>query len=129
MNTRFSLRLAALLILPILLSAAVPAGAAQAADFSISVANITMITKPPTCEARATKKRMTSGGTLSIVWKSDDADHMESLIRGGSTWPANGRERVSIAVAGKHVFPLTFTGPGGTVTCPVTVFVHPKKVR
>jgi len=123
------LRITALLILPFLLSAAVPVGTAQAAELSISVTNVTMIPKPPTCEARGTKKRMTSGGTLSIVWKSDDAYHMESLIRGGSTWPADGRERVSIAVTGKHVFPLTFTGPGGTVTCPVTVFVHPKKAR
>lgn len=99
----------------------------HAADFTLSVANVTMVPLPPTCEARATKRVIRSGGSVDIVWKSN-AEMMTGLVQGEREWPADGRQRVSIAVLGKHTFPLTFVGKNGaTRTCTATVFVHAKK--
>lgn len=103
------------------------APSAHAASFDIKVANITMVPLPPTCEARATKRVIRSGGTVDIIWKSN-AEKMIGLTKGETEWPADGRQRVAIAVLGKHVFPMTFIGKNGaTRDCNVTVFVHAKK--
>ncbi len=129
MTTKTAMRLSIVLVLPLLLlGVASPARAAEPVQLSIK--NITMVPIPPTCEVRATKKHMRSGGTLSIVWKSDDAVKMTGLVQGDQEWPADGRQRISIAVPGKHLFPLTFTGKNGTTaTCTAKVFVKPKKIR
>lgn len=118
-------RYLALLVLPVLFFVALPAHAES--PFTISVKSITMVKIPPTCEVRATKKRMTSGGSMEIVWKSDRATSMTGLVKGDTVWPTKGRQRVSIAVLGKHEFPMTFEGPGGKTTCVAKVFVHPKR--
>lgn len=104
--------------------------AARAAtqDIALTVKNVTMIPKPPTCEARASKKVMTSGSSVDIVWKSKDAVKMVGLVQGEKEWPADGRQKVTIAVRGKHEFPMTFIGKNGaTSTCTAKVFVHAKK--
>lgn len=116
------------IILPVLLFAAAPAARA-AEPYTLSVSKITMVKIPPTCEVRSTKKRMTSGGTTEIVWKSDRATRMTGLVKGDKEWPTKGRQRVSIAVVGKHEFPMTFEGPGGKTTCVAKVFVKAKKSR
>jgi len=113
--------------LPLLLSIVMAAPSAHAADFTISVENITMVPLPPKCEARATKRVIRSGGSVDIVWKSN-AEKMIGLTKGDTEWPADGRQRVAIAVRGKHVFPMTFVGENGaTRVCTATVFVHAKK--
>lgn len=117
-------RYLALLILP-LLFVAVPVQAAE--PLSISVSKISIIKKPPTCEVRATKKRMTSGSSVDIVWKSENATSMTGLTRDERTWPTKGREHFMIGFTGKHEFPLTFEGPGGKTTCVAKVFVKAKK--
>jgi len=127
MTHRFFAHGCALLILPLAFLAYAPDASAKELGFSVS--NVTMVTIPPTCEVRSTKRIMRSGGTTQIVWKSTRADHMEGLTRGDRQWPTKGRERVAIAVVGKHEFPLTFVGPGGKTTCIAKVFVHPKKTR
>ena len=117
----------AFLILPILAFTPVPAHAEV--PFTISVKSITMVKVPPTCEVRSTKKRMSSGSVTNIVWKSENATSMTGLTRDERVWPTKGRERVAIAFVGKHEFPLTFTGPGGSVTCVAKVFVKERKHR
>lgn len=125
MTTRRIVSLSALFLL---LFVAMPAAAAEQKAFSLSVANVTMVPVPPTCEARATKKVIRSGGSVDIVWKSRGAEKMVGLVKGDDEWPVDGRERVSIAVLGKHVFPMTFIAKSGaTRTCTATVFVHPRK--
>lgn len=125
MTTRRIVSLSALFVL---LFMAMPAAAADQKAFSLSVANVTMVPVPPTCEVRATKKVIRSGGSVDIVWKSRGAEKMVGLVRGNEEWPVDGRERVSIAVLGKHVFPMTFIAKSGaTRTCTATVFVHPRK--
>ena len=114
-------------LLPVLFFAATPAHAATASD--VRVTSITVVKAPPTCEVRATKKRMTSGGTLEIVWDSEYAWSMTGLVKGDKVWPTEGRQRVSIAVLGKHEFPMTFEGPGGKTTCTAKVFVKAKRTR
>jgi len=121
-------RIISLLVLPILLLAAAPAHAVSN-DTALRVSGITMMKMPPTCEVRSTKKRMTSGSVTEIVWKSDRATKMTGLTRDERIWPTKGRERVAIAFAGKHEFPLTFEGPGGKTTCIAKVFVKAKKTR
>lgn len=117
-------RYAALLILPVLFLAA---PTAHAGSFDIKVANITMVPLPPTCEVRATKRVIRSGGSVDIVWKSN-AEKMVGLVKGEKEWSPDGRQRVSIAVLGKHEFPMTFVGKNGaTRTCTATVFVHAKR--
>ncbi len=111
--------------LPLLLVSSVPQHAH--AEMKLSVASVTMVKAPPTCEVRSTKKRMTSGNVTEIVWKSEYATRMTGLVKGEQVWPAKGRQRVAIAVVGKHEFPLTFEGPGGTATCIAKVFVKPRK--
>lgn len=105
----------------------IPASAAE--GMKLTVANVTMVKVPPTCEVRSTKKRMTSGSVTEIVWTSDHATHMKGMTRDERVWPKKGRERVAIAFVGKHEFPLTFVGPGGETTCIAKVFVKPKKDR
>ncbi len=118
-------RIALALIVPALFLAAPAAKAAE--PLTLSVKNVTMIPKPPTCEARATKKVIRSGGSFDLVWKSRGAKKMIGLGE-GKEWPADGRQRVAVAVRGKHVFPLTFVSKDGAIaTCPVTVFVHAKR--
>ncbi len=107
---------------------ALPAIPAQAKELSISVANVTVVPVPPTCEVRATKRVMHSGGSVDIVWKSRGAEKAVGLVQGDKEWPTKGRQRVSIAVLGKHVFPMTFIAKSGAIsTCSATVFVHAKK--
>ena len=101
--------------------------AAHAETLSLHVDHITMVTAPPTCEAHATKTVITSGKSTSIVWKSKNADAMIGMTQGETVWETKGRQRFSIGIPGKHEFPLTFTGAGGSTTCIVKVFVHPKK--
>ncbi|MES2931591.1 MAG: hypothetical protein V4682_02730 [Patescibacteria group bacterium] len=114
-------------LFPLLLCMVTAVPSAHAADFTISVENVTMVPLPPKCEARATKRSIRSGGSVDIVWKSN-AEKMIGLTKGEAEWPADGRQRVAIAVRGKHVFPLTFVGKNGaTRTCTATVFVHAKK--
>jgi len=109
------------------LSLCMAAPSAHAASFDLKVANITMVPLPPTCEARATKRVIRSGGTVDIVWKSN-AEKMIGLTNGDTEWAADGRQRVAIAVLGKHVFPMTFIGKNGaTRVCSATVFVHAKR--
>jgi hypothetical protein len=123
-------RTATFFIIPLLVLAFAPAPAAHAADFTLSIANITMVPVPPTCEVRSTKKIIRSGGSFDLVWKSKGAEKMVGLVRGEEEWPADGRRRVSIAVLGKHEFPMTFVGKNGaTATCTAKVFVHPKKKK
>lgn len=119
-------RIGASFILPAALLVAAPVHAAPA--FGLSIANITTVKMPPTCEVRSTKKRMTSGSTTQIVWESKNATTMTGLVKGDTVWPTKGRERVSIAVIGKHEFPMTFEGPGGKTTCTAKVFVKAKKI-
>lgn len=114
------------LVLPLFLAAA-PAHAADSVGLSVS--SVTIVKMPPTCEVRSTKKRMTSGSVTEIVWKSDNATSMSGLTRDERVWPTKGRERVAIAFVGKHLFPLTFTGPGGTTTCVAKIFVKARKDR
>ncbi|HEY0979754.1 MAG TPA: hypothetical protein VGE23_02855 [Candidatus Paceibacterota bacterium] len=119
-------RAALALVFPLLFLAAPSAHAAS--DIGLSVSNITMIPKPPTCEARASKKVIRSGGSVDIVWKSRGAVKMVGLVQGEKEWPADGRQRVSIAVLGKHLFPMTFVDRNGvTATCTAKVFVHAKR--
>lgn len=119
-------RIALALVVPALFLTFVPAARA-AEPLSLTVTSITMVPKPPTCEARATKKVVRSGGSFTLKWKSKDAEYMYGFTE-GKEWPADGKQKVSIAVLGKHVFPLTFVSKNGaTATCPVTVFVHPKR--
>ena len=125
MTTRRIVSLSAVFVF---LFATVPAMPAHAAGFSLSVANVTMVPVPPTCEARATKRVIRSGGSVDIVWKSRGAQTMVGLVKGDKEWPVDGRQRVSIAVLGKHVFPMTFIAKSGaTSTCSATVFVHAKR--
>lgn len=125
MTTRRIVSLAATFVL---FFGAVPAVPAHAAEFTLSLANVTMVPVPPTCEARATKRVIRSGGSVDIVWKSRGAEKMVGLVKGDQEWPVDGRQRVSIAVLGKHVFPMTFVAESGaTRTCSATVFVHAKK--
>jgi len=50
------------------------------------------------------------------------------MVKGDKEWPTKGRQRVSIAVLGKHEFPMTFTSKNGaTKTCTAKVFVHAKR--
>lgn len=120
-------RLATFLIVPVLLGAFAPLPA-RAADFELRVANITMVPLPPTCEVRATKRVIRSGGSVDIVWKSRNAETVTGMVQGDREWPTKGRQRVSIAVLGKHEFPMTFTSKnGGVRTCTAKVFVHAKK--
>lgn len=127
MTTRRTVLATGALIVPLLLCMVLAVPSAQAAEYNISVANVTMIPLPPTCEARSTKRVIRSGGSVDIVWKSN-AEKMIGLTKDGGEWPADGRQRVSIAVQGKHVFPMTFVGKNGAIrTCDVTVFVHAKK--
>lgn len=116
-------------IIPLLLGVLIAVPSAHAAELTFSVENVTMVKAPPTCEARTTKRIMRSGSTTQIVWKSTRADYMEGMTRGERQWPTKGRERVAIAVLGKHEFPLTFVGPGGKTTCIAKVFVHPRKSK
>lgn len=125
MTHRFFAHGCALLILP--LAFFIYAPDAQAREITFSVSNVTIVKAPPTCEARSTKRRMSSGSVTEIVWKSSRAEHMEGLTSEKRVWPTKGRERVAIAFVGKHEFPLTFVGPGGKTTCIAKVFVHPKK--
>ena len=119
-------RIALALFAPALLFGFAPQASA-AEPLTLTVANVTMVPKPPTCEARATKKVIRSGGSFDLVWKSKGAEKMLGIGE-GKEWPADGRQRVSIAVRGKHVFPLTFVSEHGAVSvCPVTVFVHAKR--
>lgn len=119
-------RIALALFVPALLFSFAPSASA-AEPLTLTVKNVTMVPKPPTCEARATKKVIRSGGSFELKWKSKGAEHMYGLTE-GKQWPADGKQRVSIAVLGKHEFPLTFVGKNGAIaTCPVTVFVHPKR--
>ncbi len=106
-----------------------PLGAnAAESDMKLEVKHVTMIPKPPACEARASKKTIRSGGSVDIVWKSTGAVKMVGLVQGDKEWPADGRQRVSIAVLGKHTFPLTFVDRNGTTaTCTAKVFVKAKK--
>lgn len=126
MTTR---RITLAVLLPLLLCMVIAVPTTHAADFNVSIKNVTMVKAPPTCEVRATKRVMRSGGTTEIVWKSDRADHMVGLTRDPREWPTKGRERFAIAFVGKHEFPLTFVGPGGKTTCIAKVFVHPKKTK
>ena len=100
-----------------------------APTYAASLSVHTLPTEKPTCEVRATKKSMTSGSTVDIAWTSKNATHMTGLVRDAKVRPVKGREHIAIAVLGKHTFPLTFTGPGGKITCSASVFVHPKKSR
>ncbi len=79
----------------------------------------------PTCKVRSTKKRITAGGTTTIVWDSENADKMLGLTKGGQ-WEAEGRQKVAIGFVGKKQFQMTFIGQGGIATCTATVHVHPK---
>jgi len=125
MTTRRILSLSTVLVL---LFVALPSVPAHAQELTLTVANVTMVPVPPTCEARATKKVIRSGGSVDIVWKSRGAEKMVGLVKGDEEWPVDGRQRVSIAVLGKHVFPMTFIAKSGaTSTCTATVFVHAKK--
>ncbi len=120
-------RLAAFLVIPVLLGAFVPMPA-RAADLELRVANITMVPLPPTCEVRATKRVIRSGGSVDIVWKSRNAETVTGMVKGDKEWATKGRQRISIAVLGKHEFPMTFTSKSGaTSTCTAKVFVHAKK--
>lgn len=119
-------RIALALFVPALFFSLAPSVSATE-PLRFTVTNVTMVPKPPTCEARATKKVIRSGGSFDLVWKSKGAEKMLGIGE-GKEWPADGRQRVSIAVLGKHEFPLTFVGKNGAIaTCPVTVFVHPKR--
>lgn len=119
-------RIALGLLVPALFLAAAPLASAQE-PLQLTVTNVTMVPKPPTCEARATKRVIRSGGSFDLVWKSTGAAMMLGIGE-DTEWPADGRQRVSIAIRGKHVFPLTFVSKNGAIaTCPVTVFVHPKR--
>ena len=119
-------RIALALFVPALLFTFAPQVSA-AEPLTLTVKNVTMVPKPPTCEARATKKVIRSGGSFDLVWKSKGAVKMLGIGE-GKEWPADGRQRVSIAILGKHEFPLTFVSEHGAIaTCPVTVFVHPKR--
>lgn len=129
MTIRSLSRASALLIVPALLLAAAPFSAEAADIQSLSVGKITFVPVSPTCEVRSTKKRMTSGSTTEIVWESKNATKMTGLVKGDATWPTKGRERVSIAVLGKHEFPMTFEGPGGKTTCVAKVFVKERKIQ
>lgn len=80
----------------------------------------------PTCKVRSTKKRITVGGTTTIVWESDNADKMIGLTK-GAQWEPEGRQKVAIGFVGKKQFQMTFIGEGGIATCTATVHVHPKK--
>ena len=112
----------------LLLFVFVPVAPAEASELTFSVKNVTMVPVPPTCEARATKRVIRSGGSVDIVWKSQGAEKMVGLVQGDKEWSADGRQRVSIAVLGKHVFPMTFVAKSGaTRTCSATVFVHAKR--
>lgn len=125
MTTRRIVSLSATLVL---LFVALPIAPAHAQELRLSVANITMVPVPPTCEARATKRVIRSGGSVDIVWKSRGAQKMLGMVSGEQEWPVKGRQRVSIAVTGKHVFPMTFVAKSGAIaTCSATVFVHAKK--
>ncbi len=127
MNTRHFSRLALVLVVPILLLAGVPAHAATSTPMTLRISGITIVKVPPSCEVRSTRKRMTSGGVTEIVWKSDHATKMTGLTTDERVWPIKGRERFAIAFVGKHEFPMTFEGPGGTTTCIAKVFVKAKK--
>lgn len=123
MTTRRTILVSSALLLCMFMAAP----AAEAASFGLSVANVTMVPLPPTCEARATKRVIRSGGSVDIVWKSN-AQKMIGLTQGETEWAPDGRQRVSIAVLGRHDFPMTFIGKNGaTKTCNATVFVHAKK--
>ncbi len=122
-------RYRALLFVPILFLAALPAHAATTTPLTLSVKSITIVKAPPTCEVRSTKRVMTSGSVTEIVWESKNATSMTGLTRDEKVWPTKGRQRVAIAFLGKHEFPMTFEGPGGRTTCVAKVFVHPKKDR
>lgn len=97
--------------------------------FTLSIQSITIVKAPPTCEARSTKRWMRSGSVTEIVWESENATSMTGFTSAARVWPTEGRERVAIGFTGKHEFPLTFTGPGGTTTCIAKVFVHAKRDR
>jgi hypothetical protein len=117
------------LALPVLLVSAAPVPVQAASPFTLSVKNITIVPAPPTCEVRSTKKRMASGSATYIVWESKNATAMTGLTRGEQVWPTKGRQRVAIAILGKHEFPLTFEGPGGKTTCTAKVFVKQRSER
>ncbi|MBU1293089.1 hypothetical protein KJ819_03440 [Patescibacteria group bacterium] len=118
-----------LLAIAVLASGVFSAAPVQAAEtLSFEVTNITIVPKPPTCYARASKRVITSGDAVIITWKSKGAETMKGLSTATAEWPTRGKQRVAIGVVGKHIFPLTFiTKDGGVATCPVKVFVHPKK--
>ncbi|HEY0948294.1 MAG TPA: hypothetical protein VGE53_02305 [Candidatus Paceibacterota bacterium] len=128
MTTNLSRFSASFMLATLLLMGLPLAARAATQDIALTVKNVTMIPKPPTCEARASKKVMTSGSSVDIVWKSKDAVKMVGLVQGEKEWPADGRQKVTIAVRGKHEFPMTFIGKNGaTSTCTAKVFVHAKK--
>lgn len=128
MSTRTLVSISAAIVIPAFLFSFAHAHAASP-EFNMRVSKITMVKMPPTCEVRATKKRMTSGGTVDIVWKSDHATRMTGLTRDERVWPTKGREHFAIAFVGKHEFPMTFEGPGGKTTCVAKVFVKAKKEK
>jgi len=82
--------------------------------------------RAPTCEVRATKKRITSGQTTTLVWKSKHAHTMYGITKDGE-WEADGRQKIAIGFTGTKEFPMVFVGKGGIATCVAKVFVHPKK--
>ena len=122
-------KLSFLLVAIVFVLGAAPLARVQAAEpFTIEVTNIVMVPKPPTCDARASKRSIHSGDAVTITWKSKGAETMKGLSTATAEWPTRGKQRVAISVVGKHIFPLTFiTKNGGVATCPVKVFVHPKK--
>lgn len=122
MTTRRIVSLGAALVL---LFVALPFTPAHAKN--LSVTNVA-VPGPVSCEARTTRKIIRTGGFVHIEWKSEGAEKMVGLVKGNTEWPVEGRQRISISVLGKHVFPMTFIGKNGsTTTCSVTVFVHPKR--
>lgn len=118
--------LLASVLLPVFLFTALPA---HAAETGVRIKSITVVKAPPVCEIRATKKRMTSGSTMEIVWDSKYATKAYGLTRDDRTWDTEGRQRFAIAFVGKHEFPMTFEGPGGKTTCTAKVFVKAKRQR
>ncbi len=122
-------KLSFLLVAIVFVLGAAPFARVQAAEpYALEITNITMVPKPPTCSARASKRSIRSGDAITITWKSKGAETMRGLSTATADWPTDGKQRVAIGVVGKHIFPLTFiTKNGGVATCPVKVFVHPKK--
>lgn len=97
-------------------------------ELTFSVVNVALKPKPPTCEARSTKRRIVSGGATEIVWRSKNASYMLGIVD-GEVWPTDGRRRIALSGPATYEFPLVFVGKGGLATCYAKVEVRAERKR